>query len=97
MNLLVAHIVGLELEGERERAFETTNGASRVGDTHPPAESLKWAHEGLSADPVECPVPLTVAVCLLDLVRVVRQVPLVLIGDRHGVYFTTQFSTQDFL
>ena len=95
VNSLVAHIAGLGVEGER--AFEAENGTSRVGETHPPLESLKRAHEGLSVDPVECPVPLTFAVCLLDLLRVVGQAPLFVPGDSDGVNLTTQFSTQDFL
>jgi hypothetical protein len=97
VNLLVAQIPGLEREGERERAFEPENGTGRVGETHPPLESLKRAHEGLSVDPVECPVLLTFAVCLLDLLRVVGEAPLVVLGDRDGVKLTAQFSPQDFL
>ena len=95
VNLLVAHIAGFELAGER--TFERECGTIRVGETHPPVKSLKRAHEWLSADPVEFPMPLTFAVCLLDLLRVVGKAPLVVIGDCDGVNFTTQFGTQDFL
>jgi hypothetical protein len=95
VKLLVAHIAGLGVEGER--ALEPEDGTSRVGETHPPLESLKRAHEGLSADPVECPMPLTFAVCLLDLLRVVGEAQLVVPGHSDGVNLTTQFSTQDFL
>jgi hypothetical protein len=95
VKLLVAHINGLEVEGER--AFKPENGTSLVGETHPPLESLKRAHEGLSADPVECPMPLTFTVCLLDLLRVVGETPLIVLGDCDGVNFTMQFSPQHFL
>jgi hypothetical protein len=95
VKLLVAHVAGLEVE--RERALEPENGTSLVGETHPPLESLKRAHEGLSADPVEFPMPLTFTLCLLDLLRVVGEAPLVVLGDRDGVNFTTQFSPQNFL
>jgi hypothetical protein len=95
VKLLVAHIAGLEVEGEG--SFEPENGTSLVGETHPPLESLKRAHEGLSADPVECPMLLTFTVCLLDFLRVVGEAPLIVLGDCDRVNFTTQFSSQDFL
>lgn len=82
---------------EGERAFEPEYGTSRVGETHPPLESFKRTHEGLSADPVERPVPLTFAFCSLDLLRVVGVAPLVVLGDCDGVNFATQFSRQNFL
>jgi hypothetical protein len=77
--------------------LEPEKGTSRVGETHPPLESFERAHEGLSVDPVQCPVPLTFAVCLLDLLRVVGEAPLVVLGDCDGVKFATQFGPQDFL